>query len=122
MGVYRRDDDALLGVINLSHIVHGVFQSAYLGYYIGAPYAGQGFMREGLALAIGHAFGRLGLHRLEANIQPANHRSIDLMRSLGFQCEGLARRYLKLAGRWRDHEHWVLLAEDWRRRSGRQAS
>lgn len=116
LGLWLRGEEALIGVINLSHIVRGAFQSAYLGYYIGVPYAGRGLMREGLSLLLGYAFHRVRLHRVEANIQPANTRSIALMRALGFCREGLARRYLKLAGRWRDHEHWVMLAEDWRRR------
>ena len=70
-------------------------------------------MREGLQLVIERAFDELGLHRLEANIQPANERSIALVRGLGFRNEGLSRRYLKISGRWRDHERWALLAEEW---------
>jgi ribosomal-protein-alanine N-acetyltransferase len=104
----------LAGVVNLNEIVRYAFQSAYLGYYAFAPHAGRGLMREGLALVLAEAFEEVGLHRVEANIQPANRRSIALVRSLGFRYEGLARRYLKIAGRWRDHEHWALLREDWR--------
>jgi ribosomal-protein-alanine N-acetyltransferase len=71
-------------------------------------------MRAGFELVLAHAFGDLGLHRVEANIQPANKRSIAFVRSLGFRHEGLARRYLKIGGRWCDHEHWALLKEEWR--------
>jgi ribosomal-protein-alanine N-acetyltransferase len=71
-------------------------------------------MREALDLVIAHAFGPLRLHRLEANIQPNNLRSIALVRGLGFSYEGFARRYLKVGGLWRDHELWALLKEDWR--------
>jgi ribosomal-protein-alanine N-acetyltransferase len=53
------------------------------------------------------------LHRLEANIQPSNERSIALVRGLGFRKEGLSRRYLKIGGRWRDHERWALLVDEW---------
>jgi ribosomal-protein-alanine N-acetyltransferase len=60
------------------------------------------------------AFTRLELHRLEANIQPANLASITLVKRLGFHLEGLSPRYLKIAGHWRDHERWALLADDWR--------
>jgi ribosomal-protein-alanine N-acetyltransferase len=70
-------------------------------------------MREGLALVIAHAFGRMKLHRLEANIQPGNIRSVRLVKRLGFKREGLSPRYLKIAGRWRDHERWALLAEEY---------
>jgi [ribosomal protein S5]-alanine N-acetyltransferase len=102
----------ICGVINVSEIVRGSFQSAYLGYYALAPHAGQGFMSAGLELVLGRAFGELGLHRLEANIQPKNQRSIELVRRAGFRCEGLSLRYLKIAGRWRDHERWAITLED----------
>jgi len=105
----------LVGVINVSEIVHGAFRSAYLGYHAFVPHAGRGYMTEGLGLALRWAFGELRLHRVEANIQPGNRASRRLVRRLGFQREGFSRRYLKVAGRWRDHERWALLAEDWRR-------
>jgi len=106
--------EALVGVINLNEIVRGPFQSAYLGYYAFEPHAGRGFMSAGLAQVLRRAFGDLGLHRVEANIQPDNTRSIALVRRLGFRREGYSPRYLKLGGRWRDHERWALVREDWR--------
>ena len=106
--------EALAGVVNISEIVRGSFQSAYLGYYTFSPNERKGFMRAGLAQAITHAFRKLGLHRLEANIRLENHDSISLVRGLGFQLEGLSPRYLKISGRWRDHERWALRAEQWR--------
>jgi [ribosomal protein S5]-alanine N-acetyltransferase len=107
-------DDAgqLCGVMNLSEVVRGSFQSAYLGYYALSPHAGKGFMSAGLSLVLDLAFGELGLHRLEANIQPKNLRSIELVKRAGFRCEGLSLRYLKIAGRWRDHERWAITAEE----------
>jgi len=69
-------------------------------------------MREALVAVLRLAFGPLRLHRVEANIQPRNRASIDLVRSLGFRREGYSRRYLKIGGRWRDHERWALLVED----------
>ncbi len=110
----RNDDDAAVGVFNFSEIVHGAFQSTYLGYYAFEPYAGQGYMAEGLALAIELAFRKLRLHRIEVNVQPANARSTALVRNAGFTREGFSRRYVKIAGRWRDHERWAILVEDWR--------
>jgi [ribosomal protein S5]-alanine N-acetyltransferase len=71
---------------------------------------------QGLRAVISHCFSELGLHRLEANIQPENVRSIALVRSLGFGMEGFSPRYLKVCGRWRDHERWALLSDNWRRR------
>ncbi len=112
--VCLRDGGAIAGVVNVSEIVRGAFESAYLGYYAHATWAGRGCMREGLALVIGHAFHRLGLHRLEANVQPANAASLALVRRLGFRKEGVSPRYLKVGGRWRDHERWAILAEEWR--------
>jgi len=106
--------DGIAGVINVSEIVRGHFQSAYLGYYAFEPYAGQGLMQEGLQQVIAQCFGTLRLHRLEANVQPENIRSLGLVQSLGFACEGFSPRYLKVGGRWRDHQRWALLAEDWR--------
>lgn len=105
------DSDSLAGLINVSEIVRGSFQSAYLGYYALEPHAGGGHMREGLRQVIDHCFRKQKLHRLEANIQPVNKRSISLVRSLGFRKEGFSPGYLKVCGRWRDHERWTLLAD-----------
>jgi [ribosomal protein S5]-alanine N-acetyltransferase len=112
----RADDDALVGVYNLSEIVRGSFHSAYLGYYALAPHTAAGYMSEGLALLLAVAYRDLRLHRVEANIQPSNTPSIALVRRAGFTREGYSRRYVKIAGRWRDHERWAMLAEDWRAR------
>jgi [ribosomal protein S5]-alanine N-acetyltransferase len=114
MLVCRREDHAPVGVFNFSEIVRGAFQSAYLGYYGFAEHAGHGYMSEGLALVLRVGFGALRLHRIEVNVQPMNTPSISLVRRGGFTREGFSRRYVKIAGRWRDHERWALLAEDWR--------
>jgi ribosomal-protein-alanine N-acetyltransferase len=82
-------------------------------------YAGQGYMREAIELVLREAFLNLRLHRIEANIQPGNHASIALARGAGFSREGFSPRYLKIGGRWRDHERWAILAEDWRNRAAR---
>jgi len=108
------EDGSLAGVININEIVRGSFRSGYLGYYALAPHHGRGYMREGLKSVIRMAFRAQGLHRLEANIQPGNTRSIALVRGLGFRLEGYSPRYLKIAGRWRDHERWALLADEWK--------
>jgi len=111
--VCRNDDGSLVGVYNLSQIARGFFQSAYLGYYAFAPNAGRGLMAEGLELVLRHAFRKLKLHRVEANIQPGNLRSKVLVERAGFRCEGFSPRYLKIGGRWRDHERWAITREDW---------
>ena len=112
--ICRVEDGAIVGSINLSQIFRGGFQNAYLGYYVGKRYAGQGYMTEALRLMLRYAFLHLKLHRLEANIQPENVASIALVRRAGFVREGYSRRYLKICGRWRDHERWALIAEEWR--------
>lgn len=106
----------LAGVININDIVRYAQCFGRLGYYAFVPHAGAGLMRAGLRLVIARAFGELQLHRLEANIVPANERSIALVRGLGFRREGVARGFMKIGGRWRDHERWALLAEDWAER------
>lgn len=117
--IYRLEDDTIVGSINLSQIFMGGFCSAYLGYYVGAPYAGQGYMTEALQLMLRHAFQDLKLHRVEANIQSGNLASLALVKRAGFIKEGYSRRYLKVCGRWRDHERWAILAEDWKPSSDR---
>jgi ribosomal-protein-alanine N-acetyltransferase len=112
--VRRHEDDALVGVYTVSQIARGFFQNAYLGYYAFAPTAGAGLMADGLQLVLRHCFQRLKLHRLEANIQPGNERSKRLAQRAGFSYEGFSPRYLKIGGRWRDHERWAITREDWR--------
>jgi ribosomal-protein-alanine N-acetyltransferase len=112
----------LVGVVTLSEIVRGLFQCAYVGCYGFTPYTGRGYMTEGLRLVLRQAFGTLRLHRLEANIQPHNKASLALFRRLGFRREGYSPRYLKIGGRWRDHERWALLVEEWRDRGMRSSA
>ena len=107
--------DALAGVVNINDIVRYSEQSGRLGYYAFAPFAGRGLMFEGLSLVVRLAFREFDLHRLEANIQRSNTRSIALVEKLGFNREGTARGFLKIGNRWRDHERWALLKEDWRK-------
>jgi ribosomal-protein-alanine N-acetyltransferase len=114
--VCRLEDDAIVGAFNIGEIVRGLFQSAYLGYYAFAPYARAGYMSEGLELVLHVAFRVLKLHRVEANVQPTNRRSLTLVRRAGFMREGYSRRYVRVAGQWRDHVRMALLVEDWRAR------
>jgi ribosomal-protein-alanine N-acetyltransferase len=104
---------ALVGYVNVNEIVRSGFQSGFLGYGAFASHAGQGLMTRGLEAVLGIVFGDLGLHRVEANIQPGNRRSIRLARRLGFEKEGFSPGYLMVGGEWRDHERWALRAETW---------
>ena len=110
--VVHRGSSELVGVININDVIRGAFQSASLGYYAFSPYAGCGLMFEGMRLVLKYGFGKLKLHRLEANIQPDNRASIALVKKCGFVRESTSRRLLKVRGRWRDHERWALLSED----------
>jgi [ribosomal protein S5]-alanine N-acetyltransferase len=111
--IRHRDCGGLIGYVNINNIVRGALQSGHLGYAAFASHAGRGLMTAGLAAVVTDAFTSLGLHRLEANIQPDNGPSLNLVRRLGFKREGFSPRYLMVDGQWRDHERWSVLAEDW---------
>lgn len=98
------------GMVNINSIIRGRYQGASLGYAAFAPSAGRGYMAEGLTVTLRHAFEDLRLHRLEANIQPANKASLALVQRLGFRHEGLSPAYLYIDGAWRDHERWSVTA------------
>ena len=103
------------GAVNLTNIIREPLCSAFLGFYAFEPHARQGHMKAGLRLVLAAAFNELALHRVEANIQPANVASIAFVRSCGFRREGFSPKYLRIAGQWRDHERWALLADELQR-------
>lgn len=112
----------LVGYVTVSNIVRRAFQSAHLGYGAFSSHVGRGLMREGLSAVIGIAFEDLGLHRLEANVQPGNAASLGLVRTLGFEREGYSPCYLMVGSEWRDHERWAIRTETWPARTTRAAS
>ncbi len=103
--------EQVMGHVALSNIVWGGFLSCFLGYALDQRHNGQGYMQEALAALVTHAFEQLHLHRIEANIMPRNQASIRVVEKLGFVCEGLSPRYLKINGIWEDHCHYVRLNE-----------
>ena len=116
--IYRTSDDEIVGYVGLGQIFRGPFRSCYIGYWIGDPYVGRGYATAGVRACLQTAFapegtGGLGLHRVEANIIPANRASIALVRRVGMRKEGLSPRYLEIDGEWRDHERWAITVEDW---------
>lgn len=111
--VCLKETGEIVGQVGLGDISRGAFQSCYMGYWIGAAYARQGLMSEAVRLAVGYAFEELELHRVEANVVPTNRASKGLVKKLGFRYEGTAKRYLRIAGKWADHEHWAVTREEW---------
>jgi [ribosomal protein S5]-alanine N-acetyltransferase len=107
-----RVEGRLAGQVTLDNIVRGALRSGFLGYWIDRDVAGRGMASLAVALVCDHAFGEVGLHRVQADIRPENARSRRLVEGLGFQQEGLLRRYLDIDGDWRDHLSYALLAED----------
>lgn len=103
----------LVGYVNVNNIVRGAFQCGSLGYAAFASHAGRGLMTGGLRAAVTALFDGLKLHRVEANIQPDNYRSIGLVRRLGFEKEGFSPSFLRVNGEWRDHERWAVRSETW---------
>jgi ribosomal-protein-alanine N-acetyltransferase len=102
----------LAGGITLGNIRYGVSQSAQVGYWIGEPFAGKGYMPEALRLLCRYGFGTLGLHRIEAACIPDNHRSVRVLEKAGFRREGLLRSYLRINGTWQDHSLYALIVDD----------
>jgi len=110
--IFERTGSVLVGGITLSNIRYGVSASGSLGYWIGQPYSRRGYMTEAIACVLEYAFGPLNLHRVEAACLPHNDASRGLLLKCGFREEGLARGYLKIDGRWRDHLLFGILRGD----------
>jgi ribosomal-protein-alanine N-acetyltransferase len=107
-----RYEGRLAGQVTVDNIVRGALRSGHLGYWVDSAVAGRGVTSLAVALVCDHAFGPVGLHRLQADIRPENGRSRRLVERLGFRQEGLLRGYLDIDGGWRDHLAYALLAED----------
>ena len=108
----RRSDEALMGAITLDNIRRGPAQAGTLGYWTGAPFAREGYMREAIGAVVHHAFTRLDLSRIEAACLPENKASRGLLEASGFKYEGVAQSYLQIAGRWRTHVLYAALRSD----------
>ena len=109
---FRSDDNAFVGMITLSDVRRGVLQAANLGYWIGSDFTRRGYGRTCVRLALKFAFETLVLNRVEAATVVNNTASSQLLRTVGFTEEGLARCYLKINGVWRDHLKFGILHTD----------
>ncbi|SEN08905.1 GNAT family N-acetyltransferase [Palleronia pelagia] len=114
----RREDGMLTGAITLDNIRRGPAQSGTLGYWIGAPFARQGFMSEAIVALVHHAFHKMDLSRVEAACLPENVASRGVLERSGFKYEGVAQSYLQIAGRWRNHVLYANLRADRRGKTG----
>lgn len=115
--IFNSANDKLVGICNINNILLGSIRSASLGYYADRQAKGTGLMAEGMALVLDYAVREIGLHRLEANIQPDNLPSIALVKKLGFHKEGFSPKYLQIGGQWCDHERWAILDDDIERKN-----
>ncbi len=113
--ICRIEDGSITGTINLSQIFRKAFQNAYLGYLLFDGLTGEGLMTDAVEIVLKYAFQTLKLHRIEANVQPHNDASVAVLQRTNFAKEGFSRKYLKIGGRWRDHERWAIIVEDWRK-------
>ncbi|MEM9063853.1 MAG: GNAT family protein [Planctomycetota bacterium] len=115
--ICRNDDGLLVGQVSLTTIVRSAFRSCFMGYWMGTPYTGKGYMTEAVVLCTRRAFGPLpaglGLHRIEINIVHGNARSVGVARRSGFRLEGFSPNYLHINGNWADHERWAATADSW---------
>ncbi|MEY5061272.1 MAG: hypothetical protein RIS45_1193 [Planctomycetota bacterium] len=109
-----KDDGRMVGVVSLGGIAPWPSLDCHTGYWLAEGEPGKGLMRDALAALLDHAFEERCLHRVAANILPANRRSIALVRALGFTREGVLRGLIEIDGAWRDHECWALLSTEWR--------
>jgi len=112
--IFRNDDGSVAGSANLSEIVRGPFQAAYLGYALAEREQGKGLMHEALTLLLRFGFAQLNLHRIMANFVPSNARSRAVLERLGFTVEGNAKDYLRINGAWREHILTSLTNVEWR--------
>jgi len=110
--IFRDSDNAMVGGLTLANIRRGVAQAGSIGYWVGEPFARQGYMTAALRALVPFSFGALRLHRLEAACIPNNAASIGLLEKTGFQREGYARGYLCINGLWQDHLLFARLHDD----------
>lgn len=102
----------LVGRITISQVFRKAFQNCYLGYWVAEEHNGRGYATQAVTQAVDYAFAKLGLHRVQANVMTKNPRSARVLEKAGFRREGIALRYLQIAGRWEDHDMFAITTED----------
>jgi len=109
----RENEDVVVGRVAFGGVHRGAFQNAYLGYWIDAQHQSRGLMTEAVVAATSFAFASAKLHRVQAAVMPVNGASQRVLEKAGYRQEGLARRYLRIAGEWHDHLLYAVTAEEW---------
>ena len=112
--ICRTTDGVIVGRLGISGIERGIQQTCHFGYWIGAEHMRKGYCSEAVRLGLRYAFTKLKLHRVEANLQPDNEASRGVAKAAGMKQEGYSPRYIKIRGKWKDHERWAITIEDWR--------
>lgn len=110
--VTKSETKQIIGLLMITEVLRGNLQSAWLGYFLDEAQNGRGYMREAVKQVLAYCFERLRLHRIEAGVMPANHRSMRVLENSGFQKEGLARQNVKIEGVWQDHYTFAILDAD----------
>ncbi|MBN1880035.1 GNAT family N-acetyltransferase [bacterium] len=110
--IIPKSENKIIGIIGFSNIVYGPFQSCFLAYRLDCHELNRGYATEALRHAVMFLFSEYHLHRIEANVMPGNNPSKHVLQKLGFEYEGMSRKYLKINGIWEDHEHYVILNPD----------
>ncbi|KZE69270.1 alanine acetyltransferase [Fictibacillus phosphorivorans] len=108
-GIFTTGDDELIGTVNLFAVMRGSIQSAWLGYFLDEKHNGKGYTTEAVRLIVKYAFDELKLHRVEAGVMPHNIGSIRVLEKAGFEKEGLARKNVKINGKWEDHQQMAIV-------------
>jgi ribosomal-protein-alanine N-acetyltransferase len=111
-GIFLNETDELIGNVALTEVLRGPLQSCYIGYYLDKEYNGKGYMTEAVEQAVDFAFNILKLHRIEAGVMPHNIRSMKVLEKAGFHKEGIARKNVKINGKWEDHQILAIVNED----------
>ncbi|MEI4829766.1 GNAT family protein [Bacillus sp. FJAT-53711] len=111
-GIYIIGTEELIGNITLTEVLRGPLQSCYIGYYLDKNHNGKGYMTEAVRLVVSYAFNELKLHRLEAGVMPHNIGSIKVLEKSGFHKEGIAKKNVKINGRWEDHQVLAIVNDN----------
>ncbi|MEM5009756.1 GNAT family protein [Niallia taxi] len=108
-GIFSKETEQLVGTLSLFQVLRGSLQSAFIGYFIDLSHNGRGYGTEAVKLAVDYAFHSLHLHRIEAGVMPHNIGSIKVLEKSGFHKEGIARKNVKIHGKWEDHQVLAIL-------------